>query len=125
LILEQLFFGDAHPDVGDGLRPLSFATVGSDLPPLYQRGRFSLLTYGIHWELEPSLSFFFSGLGYHGGTAPLSDTNKVASWATRVLLIAYAPRRIVDGKSHFALASWPTRPSSDLLVLTQEMTNPL
>jgi len=78
LAFDQLFFGDAHPDIGDALRPLSFATVGSDIPPQYKSGHFGLLTYGIHWQLKPSLSFFFSGLGYHGSTAPISNTNEVA-----------------------------------------------
>ena len=107
------------------MRPLSFATVGSNLLDGYYPGRFGLLTYGIHWELSASLGCFFSGLGYHGGTAPISPTTEVADWATRALIIAYAPCRVVNGSSRFSVAAWPARSLTNLVVFSQEIMNPL
>jgi hypothetical protein len=63
----------------------------------------------------------FSGLGYHGGTAPLAPGEDVENWATCMLIIGYTPARIVDGRSKWAFAALP---QGQVLFLTPEMTIP-
>jgi hypothetical protein len=118
---DQKFFGEAHADKGDDINALSIAIVGSDLPDNYYPGRFGLLSLGLYWQLQPQLGFMFSGLGYHGGTAPLALGEDIEDWATRMLIIGYTPARMVNGSSKWALAALP---QGQVLYLTPEMTFP-
>ena len=117
----QRVFGGAHVDKGDDINTLSIAVVGSHLPEDYYPGRFGLLSLGLHWCLKPQLGFMFSGLGYHGGTAPLAPGETVEEWATRMLIIGYTPTRIVDRSSKWAFAALP---QGGILYLSPEMTTP-
>ena len=119
---EQIAFGNAHVDKGDDINTLSMAVVGSDLPEDYYPGRFGLLSLGVHWRLKHNLGFMFSGLGHHGGTAPLAPPGEmVQEWATRMLIIGYTPTRIVDGSSKWAFAALP---QGEVLYLAPEMIIP-
>ncbi|HEV7738563.1 MAG TPA: hypothetical protein VGO47_14480 [Chlamydiales bacterium] len=119
---DQGAYGVQHCDKGDDCQGLSHCLVGSDLPDNYVPGRFFLLSVGLYFNLLPGLGAQFSGLWYHGGTAPLSDSEEVIPWATRLLAIAYTPFHMVCGESSYALASQAAMARrTDIFCLAPEM----
>ena len=104
------FWGGEHADDGDSALSLTAMTVVSELPdgPGWEPGRFHLLSVGVFITLVKFLVVFFTGRIYHGGTAPMAPEGEDApDDAYRLMLIAYPPKKVVEGGARHSFAALP------------------
>lgn len=115
------FFGGAQVDEDDDPGAYSHMIAHSDLPEGYEPGFFFILELGVFLVLDNYISINFNGRRKHGGTAPLGPAGqRLIKWAYRFVVIAYPPRRIVNGTGRLSLGALP---NNDAFLLPPEAIN--
>jgi len=113
------FYGQMHIDKDDHPGYLSNMLILSDLPPSYHPGVFMFYELGVFIRMTPFLSVNFSGLRYHGGTAPTApEGERPLTWAYRLVHIAYPAKPVADMSACQAIA---TLPGGSTLHITPKM----
>ncbi|KAG6818850.1 hypothetical protein H0H93_001053, partial [Arthromyces matolae] len=121
LRLVMSFFGGEHFDFHDNAGYFTNIHVLSDLPENYDPGRFFLLYCGVFVQLSPNTNFSFSGLHYHGGTAPTAPPGiEPAPDAYRFVVVSYPPKGMTSGTTRYSLGALP---ENEEFVLPPEMIN--
>ncbi|KAF8576919.1 hypothetical protein K439DRAFT_1622506 [Ramaria rubella] len=112
-------FGGKHVDSKD--HPASYTNMIflSHLPSTYHPGLFFLYELGAYIHLDPFISVNFSGLRFHGGTAPTAPPGeRPVAWGYHLTHISYPAHAIIDMSVRQALA---TLPGGTILHITPEM----
>ncbi|KAF8160418.1 hypothetical protein BJ912DRAFT_1069426 [Pholiota molesta] len=115
--------GGVHIDPLD--HPGCFTNTFSspDIPADYCPGQMFLLIARVFADLEEFHALNFSGLHFHGGTAPLPPTGKRReNWETRMVMVNYPQRLALNGEAVFPLASGAGK--SGAINITPEMRFP-
>ncbi|KAF8160474.1 hypothetical protein K438DRAFT_1619251 [Mycena galopus ATCC 62051] len=104
------FFGGAHTDDADNCGSYSNMTCNSDIPKGYEPGFFFLFQLGVFVVLDKHLSVNFNGRRRHGGTPPIAPNGvRLCAWAYRFVVIAYPPRKIMNGSGRLSFAALPNQ----------------
>jgi hypothetical protein len=103
-------FGILHLDFKDAVAALTSMFPISKLDKDIHCGFFALADAGIIFELEYLSTLYFSGLHFHGGTAPTYPPGTIVSLdAHRCVLVNYPPSALLDGDSVIAFGGLPNR----------------
>ena len=96
--------GEAHWDIHDDPLGMTGMTCVSSLPKDYHPGFFYLLEFGLFITCKKYVTLAFSGLHRHGGTPPRAPRGVVpVKWATRVTIIWYPGKGVLDRTSPISL----------------------
>ncbi|KAG6914144.1 hypothetical protein DXG01_002196 [Tephrocybe rancida] len=116
-------YGGEHGDVRDNGGYFSHMYVASDLPPEYDPRWFFLLYASVFIMLESGTSINFSGLRFHGGTAPMAPPGVEPRDDTyRFVIICYPPAGMTNGNTRYVFGALPG-PKHDTFYLSPEMMN--
>lgn len=115
--------GSVHIDSLD--HPGCFTNTLScpDIPSDFGPGQMHFLLARAFADLDAFHALNFSGLHFHGGTAPLPPAGKRREkWETRMVLVNYPQRLALNGEAVFPLASGAGK--SGAINITPEMRFP-
>ena len=107
------FFGltAGHTNNGDDEAKLTCMISNSHIPDNYKPGHFHLFGFGMYVVVKPKTATFFSGLGWHGGTPPITPKGILPlKDAERLMIVLYCLKAALSPLSNLMLlASLPNR----------------